>query len=78
MSHYAENEIVWCNVFVELKFVKSLFLHIHISYEVCTCGAYSWLRHCITRQGVAGLIPDGVAGNFRPHFVALESTQPLT
>ena len=40
----------------------------------------SWLRHCATSQNVAGLIPDGVIGNFHWHNpsgrnMALGSTQ---
>ena len=44
---------------------------------------HSWLRHCITRRKVKGLIPDGVFGIF--HWLnpsscttSLGSTQPVT
>jgi hypothetical protein len=44
------------------------------------CG---WLRHCSTRQKVAGSIPDGGTGIFYSHnpsgcTMALVSTKPLT
>ena len=44
---------------------------------------HSWLRHCATRQKVAGSIPDGVTGIFHwqnpsGRTMALGLTQPLT
>jgi hypothetical protein len=42
-----------------------------------------WLRHCATKQKVAGSIPDGIIGVFNSHkpssrTMARGLTQPLT
>jgi len=44
---------------------------------------HSWLRHCATRQKVAGSVSDSVTGIFHRHYpsgrtMALGSTQPVT
>jgi len=63
---------------LDALFILSLFRR-----SVARCWWRSWLRHCATSRKVAGLIPDGVIGNFHWHNpsgrnMGLGLTQPLT